>query len=73
MQTMPSKLSTDAIATAAYYHWVNAGKPAGRDQEFWLQAETELGANGKPVRIEPFISTPKNAATPAGRAKRKLS
>jgi hypothetical protein len=26
----------------AYQLWENAGRPPGRDQEFWLQAEREL-------------------------------
>lgn len=29
----------------AYQLWENAGRPAGRDQEFWLQAERELKQN----------------------------
>jgi hypothetical protein len=34
--------SHDAIAQAAYYQWLKAGKPNGRDQEFWLTAEKSL-------------------------------
>jgi len=34
--------TNDAIALAAYLDWVNAGKPFGRDQEFWLRAETRV-------------------------------
>jgi hypothetical protein len=32
------------IAERAYALWGAAGQPAGRDLEFWLQAETELEA-----------------------------
>lgn len=31
----------EAIATAAYYKWVDAGRPEGRDKDFWFQAEAE--------------------------------
>lgn len=34
--------TNDAIALAAYLDWVNAGKPFGRDQEFWLRAEAKV-------------------------------
>lgn len=26
----------------AYFHWINAGKPEGRDLEFWHDAEREM-------------------------------
>jgi hypothetical protein len=29
------------ISERAYYLWVEAGRPGGREQEFWLQAEAE--------------------------------
>lgn len=39
---------SDTIATEAYYQWLKAGKPPGRDQEFWLKAEAEMKkGNGK--------------------------
>ena len=31
-----------SIAARAYQLWEQAGKPAGRDEEFWLRAEAEL-------------------------------
>ena len=34
----------DAVATAAYHHWLEAGQPCGRDQEFWHRAEAQLKA-----------------------------
>jgi hypothetical protein len=43
--TNPTKsppTTDDAIALAAYLDWVNAGKPFGRDQEFWLRAEAKV-------------------------------
>ena len=31
----------EEIARRAYYLWEQAGRPAGRDSELWLQAEAE--------------------------------
>jgi|ERR1035437_253580 hypothetical protein len=32
----------DAVATTAYYYWLEAGQPCGSDEEFWLRAEVQL-------------------------------
>lgn len=37
-----SDAELDAVRTAAYLRWEECGSPAGRDVEFWLQAEHEL-------------------------------
>lgn len=42
---------TDAVALAAYLDWVAAGKPSGRDDEFWLKAEARL-RNGDSIAPE---------------------
>ena len=39
----------EAVALHAYYMWLAAGQPEGRDSEFWLAAEEELKAR---LRIE---------------------
>jgi Protein of unknown function (DUF2934) len=36
----------DKISARAYEIWEQHGRPAGRDEEFWLQAESELKDNG---------------------------
>ena len=36
------ELSREAIATAAYYRWLNRGCPQGQDQEDWFEAEREV-------------------------------
>src|SRR5262245_36979529 len=41
---MYSKKTTEVEARAAHL-WVAAGKPPGRDLEFWVQAETEKLSN----------------------------
>ena len=38
------KFDRKDIAERAYVLWCTAGRPAGRDLEFWLQAEAELMA-----------------------------
>ncbi len=41
-QTDETRPLSDTISTRAYLLWEAAGQPDGRDQEFWLQAESEL-------------------------------
>jgi hypothetical protein len=36
------------VIRRAYELWEQAGKPEGRDQEFYLQAERELQENEEP-------------------------
>jgi len=39
----PSRLITpETIASCAYTLWEQAGRPKGRDVEYWLQAEAQL-------------------------------
>jgi hypothetical protein len=42
----------DEIARAAYLDWLGAGKPAGCDHKFWLEAEARL-RNGKTAAHPP--------------------
>jgi hypothetical protein len=35
---------TDPIAVAAFKDWLQAGRPAGRDEEFWRRAEARIHA-----------------------------
>jgi len=35
------------IQDRAYFIWESKGKPAGKDKEFWLQAEKEIKAKAK--------------------------
>jgi hypothetical protein len=34
-----------AVARSAYYKWLSAGQPQGRDLEFWVSAEQEVTRN----------------------------
>ena len=60
-------LSHEVIAERAYSLWQQAGRPAGRDEEFWLRAEAELAApasgGGLPPVIAPPLVTPPPAHT----------
>ncbi len=40
--TSVGTLPADKIATRAYEIWLASGRPNGRDQEHWFQAEREL-------------------------------
>lgn len=37
-----STMNNEKIATVAYCKWEKAGRPDGRHEEFWLQAEREI-------------------------------
>jgi hypothetical protein len=41
------KTELEEIQTRAYQLWEEAGRPEGRDQEFWRQAERELTESPK--------------------------
>ena len=41
----------DQIAGLAYGLWEQAGRPAGRDQEFWFKAEQQLAGTAKPAAV----------------------
>jgi DUF2934 family protein len=44
-----------AIGLLAYQLWEQAGHPAGRDQEFWFQAEKRLRAIIQPAAAAPVV------------------
>jgi Protein of unknown function (DUF2934) len=44
---MPQPTS-DQIRARAHELWELAGRPEGREQEFWYEAECELKANASP-------------------------
>jgi Protein of unknown function (DUF2934) len=43
-KNIEKSLNTDtaSVSRLAYQLWENAGRPAGRDLEFWLEAEAKL-------------------------------
>lgn len=60
------------IAVVAYHLWEEAGRPASRDLQFWLDAEAQLRAATKTVtappaaRVSPVDSTNNTAREAAG-------
>lgn len=36
-----SKQKHETLSKSAYQKWIDAGKPTGRDKEFWIAAEEE--------------------------------
>jgi hypothetical protein len=59
-QTTPLR---ESIAERAYAIWEQAGRPAGREEEFWLRAEAELVAPGSTSGAPPAVPPP-NFAPP---------
>ena len=69
----------DGISMHAYFLWEKNGKPHGRDEEFWMEAEhlllnqieSEIARTKKetkaPARIKRTASTSKKATTPVSR------
>jgi hypothetical protein len=45
-------LHEERIRTRAHQLWVEQNRPAGRDDEFWLEAERELGKHPEPDDLE---------------------
>ena len=39
-------LNHDEIARLAYLNWEKEGRPHGRDQKYWLEAEQQIRATG---------------------------
>jgi hypothetical protein len=42
MKPTSSSLSSETVSARAYQLWEIAGRPEGRDQEFWFRAVEEL-------------------------------
>jgi hypothetical protein len=69
MKTTSAKdtsISSAQIATKAYELWERAGRPAGRDIEFWLAAERQLTRAGHSV-AEESMSRPASARSALAR------
>jgi Protein of unknown function (DUF2934) len=54
----PKSPVNQTIAERAYCLWEQAGRPAGRDEEFWLRAESELAAPAHASGVPPVIPPP---------------
>lgn len=63
----------NAIRDRAYHLWLDAGRPHGRDAEFWERASTLIAAEAKPAaaasKTVKTPKVPKAAASPSSPAK----
>jgi hypothetical protein len=52
-KTMEQTMTVDEanVSRVAYQLWENAGRPVGRDLEFWLAAEAHVRSSTKPISI----------------------
>ena len=61
--------ATESIAERAYHLWEQAGRPSGREEEFWFRAKADLApataAGGVPPVIPPPRSPPASVSTSA--------
>ena len=66
-----SQMNRDAeIRDLAYHLWEEAGRPGGRDQEFWLRAEAGLTGTTPPAKpAKPGPAAKKTAAPRKTKAK----
>ena len=60
---MTKQVNEEYIRVAAYYLWENAGRPDGREQEFWQLACTQV--RGSKPACKKNCSSKKVAAKPA--------
>ena len=69
---MTTARTNDAqIAEAAYFLWLNEGKPEGRDAAHWHQAYAALADDAEPAKRKPARS--KAAAKPAAKTAGKAA
>jgi hypothetical protein len=56
-KTIEQTVTTDEtnVCRLAYELWENAGRPSGRDLEFWLAAEAKVRTGGRPASSETAV------------------
>ena len=64
MKTSPSPSTHEAIAACAYQLWEEAGRPTGREAEFWLRAERRLQIEVVPSPLPTVPPPPIPQASP---------
>lgn len=63
-----------SVSRLAYQLWENAGRPAGRDLEFWLAAEAKLNAaSRRPIASNAVTIAAEKSSVKAGRATKPAS
>ena len=76
-KTIENNVTSDesSVSRVAYQLWEKAGRPAGRDLEFWLAAEAQVRAAVRPAvaartELAPTAPVAVKEAKPATRATR---
>src|SRR6266516_4550739 len=60
-----SPRSQEQIAAVAYGLWEKAGRPAGRDLEFWFMAEQQIGTLSRPRTFATTLDEQRPNASPS--------
>jgi hypothetical protein len=70
-----AQLDPKAIGQLAFQLWDKAGRPSGKDLDFWLEAERQLQAAAQPVPVIPMKMpvSPAKEAVAAKPPKAKLT
>jgi hypothetical protein len=63
-------LNQQEIATRAYLAWEKAGRPEGRDLDFWLEAGKQLRATRQPPEVIPSTEKTTRSGPKRGRSGR---
>jgi hypothetical protein len=63
--------SREEVETRAYHLWEKTGRPHGRDEDYWLQAEKELRAEYASHYHQVICSS--NGTEPAAAKKRRIT
>ena len=59
-------IDENAVTNQAYLLWQTAGRPQGRDLEFWLQAEAQVYSGGGSEKL-PLQKPARSSATKLAR------
>jgi len=62
---MVSAIPEEKIRTLAYELWLEAGSPAGRDEEFWYQAQSQVFESNAPTGEDVLADTDNFANAPS--------
>jgi hypothetical protein len=64
------EMESDQIAQKAFEIWEREGRPQGRDQEHWFEAENEIRRNGAKSPAAAKTNSSQPPATKTGRTKK---
>ena len=70
--TKTAKIDQKEIGQLAYQLWEKAGRPAGMDLNFWLEAESQLRQAAQPIPTIPVKLPPSQPKEPVASKRAKL-